>query len=303
MRTHTAFRTFRAEKSCGSRWVSLVAAVGLVAALAAPAMADLAVDASGNVTDWGITPFTHSNVTNALLGNMVYTIADDYAPIDYPSGVGHVPSPGGSLGEAFDLEEMYMRVSGNSLQVLVVTSSAYTRTVDGTAITLGDLFLDLGGSRFAVVTQSASQGLTAGGVYQIASDSDVKVLQPAGSSRSYYGTTYTRPNDYGPDATIGQIAGPWAVASTIDAGQQIGQADIATALFNYGGDENGTFLIEYSLDLGLFGGMLPGSTAGAHIAWGCGNDVIKTQTSTIPEPATMALLGFGLAAIVLRRKR
>ena len=102
MRTHTAFRTFRAEKSCGSRWVSLVAAVGLVAALAAPAMADLAVDASGNVTDWGITPFTHSNVTNALLGNMVYTIADDYAPIDYPSGVGHVPSPGGSLGGAHD---------------------------------------------------------------------------------------------------------------------------------------------------------------------------------------------------------
>jgi hypothetical protein len=279
-----------------------VAALGFVAALAAPAMADLAVDASGNVTDWGITPFTHSNVTNALLGNMVYTIANNYAPIDYPSGVGHVPSPGGSLGEAFDLEEMYMRVSGNRLQVLVVTSSAYTKTVDGTVITLGDLFLDLGGSRFGVVTQSASQGLTAGSVYQIASDSDVVALQPAGS-RSYYGTTYTRPNDYGPDATVGRIAGPWAVAGTIDAGQRIGQADIATALFNYGGNENGTFLIEYSLDLGLFGGMLPGSTAGAHITWGCGNDVIKTQTSAIPEPATMALLGFGLGVILLHRKR
>ncbi|MBN2581868.1 MAG: PEP-CTERM sorting domain-containing protein, partial [Planctomycetes bacterium] len=171
---------------------------------------------------------------------------------------------------------------------------------DGTTMLLGDLFLELGGQTYGVVTQSASQGLGAGGVYQVMSESDVQVLQPG--NRSYYGTTYTRENDYGPDATIPEIAGPWAVSGSIDAGQQVGIASIETALFDYGGSENGTFLIEYTLDLALFGDCLPGSTANAHVTWGCGNDVIEVETTMIPEPATMALLGFGVLGLILRRK-
>ena len=254
---------------------------------------------TGEVTGWGVTPFSQAGPASGTSGGVAYTLQNDYAPIKYPSGVGRVPSPGLSAGgELIDLEEMYVRRTGDQVQVLVVTSTAYVAVFSGVDYYLGDLFLTADGERYAMVTQSASEGLAAGSVYRIDSDADVVQLQAGG--RSYAGSTTLCENDFGPPATVPELAGPWAVDGDIDAAQLLGGGSIATATFDYGGSEDGTFLVEYTLDLSLFGPADP-TSVDAHMTWGCGNDVIEVRDIAVPEPATMALVGLGLGVMVVRR--
>jgi hypothetical protein len=191
-----------------------------------------------------------------------------------------------------------MRMNGSNLQVLLVTSGL-SATASGSTIHLGDLFLTVDGQRYGIVTQSVNQGHTAGGIYAIHSAADYQILENV--SGSYYSYTALRPNDYGPDAAVRDIAGPWAVKNTNT--NLLGQATINTATFNYGGSESQTMLIEYSIDLGPLGGSAF-TQAQAHSAWGCGNDVIQTAyTNSVPEPATMALVGLGAFGLFIRRRR
>lgn len=271
----------------------------LVLGLAGSAAGDVVVNSSGTVVDWGLTPFTQANQANAQSGNLAWTISNNYSPIDY-AGLGHVPSPGGSAGELFDLDEMYMRVSGSNLQVLLVTSG-YVASTSGYTLHLGDLFVTVDGHQYGVVTQSANQGLAAGSVYALSGAGDIQILENAAGS--YINYTALRPNDYGPDAAVRDVAGPWAVKSGISSSQLLGQATIDTANFNYGGAESGTFLIQYTVDLGTLGGQ-SFLQAEAHSAWGCGNDVIETAyVNSVPEPATMALVGLGTLGLFIRRRR
>ena len=256
---------------------------------------------SGNVTDWGFRPFSLLNQSDVHSGNQWLTISNDYSPINYP-GVGHQPSPGlNSSGEVFDLEELHVRTVGHWLQALVVTSSALSTVVSGETYYLGDLFLTINGNQYGIVTQSANQGLAAGSVYRLTGSGDVQVLQ--NNSRSYAGSTTLVDNDYGPNATIPQVAGPWAVKGSISADQLLGAATISTATFNYGGREDNTFLIEYTLNTALLGLSGPMDLT-TKIAWGCGNDVIRNQAQAhgVPEPATVGLLAFGAVFFVLSRR-
>jgi len=262
------------------------------------------IDPSGTITDWGITPFTQPNHFSAHYGTLWSTLSNDYSPIDYPGGIGHQPSPGLSAGgEAFDLEEMHLRIADGRMQVLVITSSPGAAVVSGNTYWLGDLFIEIDGSGFAVVTQDAAQGLTPGSVYRLTGDADVLALQP--TSRSYASSTTLVANDYGPDATIADVAGPWAVRSAIDPAQLLGMASIETATFDYGGAEDGTYLIEYTLDTDLVGLRDPAEVT-AHITWGCGNDTIRVggvTLATVPEPAALALGAVGAALVYLSQRR
>jgi hypothetical protein len=274
-------------------------ALGLSLVIAAVASADLVNDATGEVNGWGVTPFSTSGVVHVSAGMFAFTLENDYAPIQYPYNVGYVPSPGGSDGEKMDLEEMYVQVTTTQLKVLLVTSSAYVATASGQSFRLGDLFLTLDGQLYGVVTQSENQGLAAGSVYQIHATADTVALQSG--SLSYLNNTAICNNNYGDPATVSQIAGPWAVASGIDASQLLGTGAIVSDTYNYGGKEDGTFVIEYTLDLSILGGM-PGSIK-THMTWGCGNDVIEVNSTNIPEPATAALLGLGAGLMAIRRRR
>jgi len=274
--------------------IRLIIAVGLTVLLAGVASADLVNDATGEVNGWGVTPFSISGVVRTPM----FTLENDYAPINYPYGIGYVPSPGGSDGEKVDLEEMHLRVTATQLKVLVVASSI-SATFSGQTYYLGDLFLTLDGQRYGVVTQSASRGLAAGSVYRIDSADDVAALQSG--SRSYLNDTHICVNDYGAAARVVEIAGPWAVDSDIDPAQRLGTAGIVIDTHNYGKKEDATYVIEYTVDLALLGGMP--QTVNAHLAWGCGNDVIEVHSTVVPEPATVALLGFGLGLFVVRRRK
>lgn len=272
----------------------LVVAFVLCLAGSAPALG-MIIDGSGTVTDWGVTPFRLSNQANQYGGGLHFTISNNYSPIAYP-GIGHEPSPGlASGGEACDLEEMYVRFTGGQMQVLTVVSATGVPAY-GNTFYLGDLFVTAGGQQFGIVTQQANQGLAAGSVYGISGPGDVVTLQT--ELGSYYGSTTLVANDYGPPATIAQIAGPWAVNGSISNSLLLGNATVTSTQFNYGGAEDGTFLFEYLVDMNFLGLGAPPQGFDAHLATGCGNDVIR-----VPEPSTVALLGFGTVTCVLVRKR
>jgi len=272
----------------------LASAVILVLAAGANGMV---MDSAGNVTDWGVTPFSQPGPSYTHVGNMWSSIENNYSPISYP-GVGYLPSG----GETYDLEELHVRIVDNKVQMLLVGSTGLSSLYGNGTFYLGDLMLTVNGQRYGVVTQSATQGLEAGAIYRLTGAGDVAGIQA--QSGSYAGSLTPVHNDYGPDAAVQDIIGGWAVKGSIDPAQFIGSATLASTSFNYGGAENGTFLMEYSIDAGLLGLMEPGVLQ-AQVSWGCGNDVIRTQADNIgvPEPGTLALLLGGAAMTYVTRKR
>jgi len=251
----------------------------VLAALGSTATAEgLAVRPDGVVVGWDARPFTRDNgsVIDVRAG---YTIADDYAPIAFP-GIGRAPSPGNGRGEAYDLEEMHIEREDATLRVLVVTSSAFV--ADGRWL-LGDLFIEAGGQRLAVVTQPGGRPIERGAVLQADDDRLVQPLQPG--EHGHFGDPRRISNDYGPEATVADIAGPWRVDAAGTKDQPLGRAIIRTARHDYGGEEDGTFLIEYTIDLDAVG-LADYRTFTARIAWGRGSDVI---TASIGGPSLFNL--------------
>jgi len=281
---------------------ALTLAVLLQTVLAGAALAGL-VDGTGEVTEWGITPFTQPNVADTFDGTRWRTIQNDYAPIDYPGGVGYRPSPGGALGETFDLEEMYVGDFVTETRVLLVGSNGPTADAVGTTWFLGDLFITLGDQQFGIVTSGLHQGLTVGSIYRLLGDGDTVGLQDA--DRSYAGNTRVRANDYGPDDTVPNIVGPLSIAGDIDPSQLLGMAGIQSDTFDYGGGEDGTYLLQYAFDPTGFGLTEEPDTWSTQITWGCGNDVIRVKGDMpyIPEPATFGMLMFGMALTYFARRR
>ncbi|MFO8013513.1 MAG: PEP-CTERM sorting domain-containing protein [Phycisphaerae bacterium] len=270
--------------------------------LAGAAVAGL-VDGSGQVIGWGVTPFTQPNQASAYDDGVWRTIANDYAPINYPS-VGYRPSPGGSTGEGFDLEELYVRPGETSVDVLLVASNDPSANAVGNTWYLGDLMLTLDGRTFGIVTSDVQEGLAAGSVYRLDGTGDVTGLQV--HSRSYRGDGRLRPNDYGPDATIPDIMGGFAVSGDIDPGQLLGTAGVQTDIFDYGGVEDATHLLLYTFDPAILGLSEAPEDWLAQVAWGCGNDVIRVEGSDephVPEPATVAMLACGVALTWWTRRR
>ncbi|NBB83629.1 MAG: PEP-CTERM sorting domain-containing protein [Alphaproteobacteria bacterium] len=275
--------------------------LGLIMTAAAPA-GTLSLQPDGRVTDWDLMPFTQSN-GHDLTGPRFHTIANDYAPIDYPS-VGYLPSPGGSTGEGFDLEQMHGWVTGDGeLKVLVITGSGLTADAAGSTWHLGDLFVTAGDQTLAVVTQDSARGYAAGEVYAVHDGNDLAVLED--HARSYLHNDAVVANDDGPDAKVRDVVGPWQLVPGLDAGQKLGDAVLKTAMYDYtDAGEADTFCLEYTID--LTGLSLPETfDLNLHMTWGCGNDVIEADAigaTTVPEPASMVLFGLGALAI-LRRER
>jgi len=282
------------------KWI--LAAV-LTAAMASAAYGNLIIDESGNVVNWNLRPFTLTNQVNLQQGNMYSTIQNGYSPINF-AGVGHQPSPGiNAGGETWDLEELHVRVVDHQMSLLLATSTPWFAQSWGNNIYLGDMMLTIDGQRFGIVTQSASQGLAQGSIYRLANPGDTVGIQQ--QSGSYWDVPTLMANDYGPNATVSNIVGPWAVSKTISPSELLGLAQISSATFNYGSPENGTFLLEYVFDTNLLGLPQPGNIT-AQIAWGCGNDVIRTSGGTVPavpEPGTIVLLAAGSLFMFVSSRR
>jgi hypothetical protein len=77
-----------------------------------------------------------------------------------------------------------------------------------------------------------------------------------------------------------------------------GFVENATVTFDTHSGDNSS--ITFTFDTAL---LHLGNNPGFHWTMDCGNDVIEGQGTPVPEPATMLLLGFGLAGLCLHSKR
>lgn len=255
-----------------------ISVLALLVTASTGAAEGLAVRPDGAVVGWDIQPFTRDNgsIIDVREG---HTIANDYAPIAFP-GIGRVPSPGNGRGEAYDLEEMHIEREGATLRVLVVTSSAFV--AEGRWL-LGDLFIEAGGQRLAVATQPGGRPLEAGAIHPADADAALQRLQPG--EHGHLDDPRRLVNDFGGKATVGRIVGPWRLDAAVANGQPLGRAAIRTARHDYGGVEDETFLIEYTIDLDALG-LADYRTFTARIGWGRGSDVI---TAGIGGPSLLNL--------------
>ncbi len=258
--------------------MSLAAALASMLASPAPAGA-ITFDAGGKVNGWNITPFSQAN-GNTTAGGITSIRQNNYSPLNFPNGIGHVPSPGGVNGEKFDLEELHIRQNGTQVQVLLIASSLFQTSVGGPNLNLGDLLISTDADaafELGVVTQSGNAGLDAGRLYTVNTTAGLQNL-----SGSYIGTS------------IATEIGAWAVASGV--GHDL--FNIETASFNFGGSEGVTYAYQYTFDLAFLPTMP--THLDFQISWGCGNDMIAggfnialppppTPSAAIPEPAPMAL--------------
>jgi len=216
---------------------------------------------------------------------------NNWAPISYPSGIGHYPSPGPNQswegGEKFDLEGLNVREDADNIYIGITNSFGWQAhsTAWNSNYHIGDLFIGVdGGNPYEFAIDINATG--AGSLWQVRSWNYI-------DNRA--GTYYNVPS-------IRNQVGAYEVASGTELG------DVEGYLTDLGGIEENpmwsyetqTYLYEFCFDKSLLGGF---NTLDFHATLACGNDVLVGSYSAIPEPTTMVLFGLGLLGTGLLRRR
>lgn len=258
------------------RKILLAAAVAVASGFSAHAAFVVDGSISG---DWGVNPYPGAPTRDG--GNWTPS-----GPVDgfweEDSVIGGIVGPGPG-GQNYDIEALYSARTGHELYFAMVTG--FDRGVQPGGYTAGAVFYDFGndGTWDLAIQIDSENGFTAGQMW-------------VGNAAVWW----TDPNPY-------VSSTPWQV----DTGNAslIGNVTAMSYVNNaWGGvGENGDFdhnIYEFSFDASAWWGQIINGGYTVHWTMGCGNDVadLVVAPSVVPEPATMTLLGLGLAGIALRRR-
>ena len=201
--------------------------------------------------------------------------------------------PGASTGQAWDLEGFYFNESNNTLALVGGFDFVLGATALGYDwVQSGDIFLET----------NADTGTAANGYYEY-----VLAMDFTGKTYTVYdisgGGSTTKTGYTHPSQTL--ISGlPWSYSgggSAVTGGTFAYVSNLTETQMggNLGTGPHNAAFVNLSF-------LAPNTSFGSFFTMTCGNDTMKgagTSSGAVPEPATILLLGFGVAALGARARK
>ncbi len=250
-------------------------------------------------------------VTGATTGNLLETLGP--ARVSYGSGVGPVPSPGGSLGQQFDQGVLGFRTDGHELVFQLATAlnplTGYYYNGYHSWYNQGDLFVDVaddaGLRHFALLNtwgrDSEGSPISLNGGHFSAAQTFHLSGGTGGSSLEGHLVQLSTNNQVTMTGGTGAYDGSNAptgldLRTYASGGVDLGSAGLLNATTTY--SEHTWYVQTWTFDRTELSAASV-FDIGLHAAASCGNDQIGA-IYTVPEPATLLLGIFG--ALLLRKK-